>query len=183
MIVIDLTQTVATNAELTALTGKVDQDIVYHSGEGSAFMFRTNLAETQGLLEADDNSGFWVKDSIDCLTLEQYKAYRFEEINYRSRELIAQGHIYASKLFSLSENAQRNLLGLFSARDFLTYPQEYRTKYDLDKVSLNDASDVSNFYFSAMGTIQTHLGTGNALKQQVKDAVDASAVASIIDNR
>lgn len=181
MIVIGLIKNISNDAELKALTGLAHQEFIYHTGTQSVFTFRNNA--DNGDFQADNLEGWFIKDTIKALTLSEYKDHRFEEINERSRDLIANGHVYNGNVFSLSENAQRNLLGLFSSKDYLNYPFEYRTKNDLDKVFLNNATDITNFYFSAMGTIQQHLGTGNALKQQVKDCTTELEVQAIIDNR
>ena len=182
MVIIGINTSVANATELKALTGYNNQDFVYHVGENCAYMFRNNVAT--GDYQSDDLSGWWVKDlKVKCFNLEGYKEYRFEQVNLKSRDLITNGHSYGGFVFSLSENAQRNLLGLFTGKDYLTYPMEYRTKDDLNKVFLNNATDVTNFYFSAMGTIQAHLASGNALKQQINDATTVNEVQLIIDNR
>ncbi len=108
MIVIGLTTNVATDAELKALTGMVDQDFVYHTGNNKPYQFRNNRKE--GDFQADDLSGWWLEDHIPCLDLLEYKHYRIDEINFKTTELIDGGYITcqeAIKLPALEERLQR----------------------------------------------------------------------------
>jgi hypothetical protein len=181
MIVIGLVTNVANNAELSALTGMADQDIVYHVGDSAAFMFRNNVST--GNVQADDLSGWWLKDTIKCLDLAEYKACRNNEINERTGELIALGYSYAGFTFPLSDHAQTNLLGIYSTKELLTYPIEWNNIDDTAVYQITDATDVSNIFLTALGTKKASLDSGTHLKQQIEDAVSYSAVQAIIDNR
>jgi hypothetical protein len=184
MIVIALTTNVATDAELTALVGMTDQDIVYHSGQQCAFMFHSN--HSTGDLQADDLSGYWDKDLfIDCLDLLAYKHYRIDEINLRTSELIDGGYTWASKQFPLSTNGQINLLGMVNAAQLgiLTFPIDLNTLDDEDRHPIADATEVYNIFGTALGTKKGYLDSGTALKDSIMAAVDELAVQAIIDNR
>jgi hypothetical protein len=184
MIVIGLTTNVATDAELTALTGIANQEFVYHSGCGCAFMFRTNVAT--GDFQADDLSGWWLKDThIECLDLLGYKHYRIDKINLRTAELITGGYTWASKQFPLSTNGQINLLGLVNAAQLgiLTFPIDLNTLNDEDRHPIADVTEVYNIFGTALGTKKAYLDSGTALKDSIMAAVDEAAVQAIIDNR
>ena len=100
MVIIELTQQVNTDAELKALTGISNQHMVYNKGDTFPYMFRNNVKK--GDFKADDDSGWWIRDHVDCLDLEGYKEYRYINIDARSRELIAQGYVYDGKLMTNS---------------------------------------------------------------------------------
>jgi hypothetical protein len=184
MIVIALTTNVATDAELTALTGMANQDFVYHSGSTCAYQFRSNVST--GDLQADDLSGWWIKDThVECLDLLGYKHYRIDEINTRTQELIAGGYTWASKQFSLSTNGQINLLGLVNAAQLgiLNFPIDLNTIDDEDRHPIADATEVYNIFGTALGTKKGYLDSGTALKDSVMACSKAAEVQAIVDNR
>ena len=183
MIVIGLTQQVNTDAELTALTGMTEQQIVWHNGQNAAFMFFSN--KSGGDLTPDVRGGYWVKDTIEGLTLEQYKEMRYKEIDTRTAEIITQGFTYQNKVFSLSQNAQINILAINETREdpALSYPIIYNTIDDLDSYSVTDATDLHNMYLTALGTKKGVVDSGTALKDSVRIAVNETEVELIIDNR
>lgn len=121
----------------------------------------------------------------DLTNLQELKAWRYEMIDARTSELIKQGFSYQGKQFSLSQNAQINILGLDNAKDdpALSYPIKYNTIDDLDSYDVVDASDVHNMYLSALATKKGYTDSGTVLKQQIRDAVDIDAVNAIVDNR
>lgn len=182
MIIIALTTNVSTDAELTALTGMANQSFAYHSVYGCAYMFRNNIAT--GDLQADNASGWWIKDSIiNCLNLSEYKHEKTVEIDTRTNELIALGYAYQGFTFPLSQNGQINLLGMITTKDFLPYPISLNNIDDTAIYNITDATDLSNLYMTALGTKKAILDSGTALKTQVNNAVDELAVSLIIDNR
>jgi hypothetical protein len=121
----------------------------------------------------------------DPNVLAEVKDSRYTDIDIRTGELISQGFTYATKVFSLSQNAQINILGLDNAKDdpAMVYPIEYNTIDDLDSYNVVDATDVHNMYLTALATKKAHVDSGTALKQQIRDAVDIPAVNAILDNR
>lgn len=126
-----------------------------------------------------------LKEIIDTskFTLDEFKIFRYEEIDARTEELIALGYTYDSVQFSLSQNAQINLIGLDNIRDELTYPITYNNIDDTATYSIADATTIHNMYLQALGVKKAHLDSGTALKDQIRAAVDRSAVEAIVDNR
>lgn len=181
MLVIGLTQQVNTDAELKALTGMDNQHIVWHNVLACAFMFRNNVAT--GDFQADDLSGFFVRDTIKGLNFSEYMTFRSEEINTRTGELIAQGYIYNGITFPLSSNGQINLTAIFSTREFIPYPVTFNNIDDTEIYNIIDATDVFNIYMTALGTKKSHLDSGTALKIQIENCTTDAEIAAIIDNR
>jgi len=121
----------------------------------------------------------------DLNDLSELKGARYKELDSRTGELIKNGFNYAGKQFSLSQNAQINILGLDNAKDdpALSYPISYNTIDDQDSYDVVDATDVHNMYLTALATKKAHVDSGTILKKQVRDAVDIPAVNAIVDNR
>ena len=121
----------------------------------------------------------------DTNTLAGLKEFRYDEIDARTGEIISEGFTYQTKIFSLSQNAQINILGLDNAKDdpAMVYPIEYNTIDDLDSYSVVDATDVHNMYLTALATKKATTDSGTAIKQQIRDAADIPAVNAIVDNR
>ena len=118
-------------------------------------------------------------------TLEQLKQYRYSEIDNRTGQLIDNGFSFAGNTFSLSQNAQINILALDVSRNdaAIIYPIEYNTLTDDVIVLVPDATTVHNMYLTALGTKKAVLDSGTVLKNQIRAAVDKAAVNVIIDNR
>lgn len=127
-------------------------------------------------------------DFIKRLDTEQmtdadYATYRYSEIDNRTGELILEGFTYDSRVFSSSENAQRNLLGVFVAQASLEYPLPWNVKDDSETYNLADAAAVTAFFNAALVAKKGHQDDGTTLKGQIRDAVDRAAAELIIDNR
>ena len=100
-------------------------------------------------------------------------------------EKIKLGFSYASKVFSLSANAQTNILALDNTKDdpALSYPIGYSTKDDSEHYDVVDATDLHNMYLTALATKKSWVDSGTVLKDAVRAAIDENAVSLIIDNR
>jgi hypothetical protein len=123
--------------------------------------------------------------TLTNVTLDEYKKLRYCEIDVRTGELISQGFVYQSKIFSLSTSAQTNILALDSTRDdpALTYPIKYNTIDDSDSYDVVDSTDLHNMYLTALATKKGHLDSGTVLKTSIRDAATKADVDAIIDNR
>ena len=182
MVVKALIQNVATDAELTALTGMVRNTVVYHTTNDNVYTYEPKFSG--GYIGSVDG-GFWVEDNIQGLDLEQYKACRFKQIDARTFEKIAEGFAYNGFVFSLSQNAQINILGMDEVRNdpAMVYPVEYSTIDDLAHYSVVDSVDLHTMYLTALGTKKAWVDSGTVLKDAIRAAVDEAAVELIIDNR
>ncbi len=119
----------------------------------------------------------------DLTTLSGLKAYRYEEIDARTGALIAPGFPYASKIFSMSENAQNNLLGTYSTKELLAYPFKWGVKNDSEVYEIQDATEMATFFLAALTFKKGHQDSGADLKALITAAVDINAVNAIIDTR
>jgi hypothetical protein len=182
MIVKGLITNVNTDAELLALTGYSRNDFVWHTGNNTLYVYEPNFA-TGDYVALD--GGYWVKETIQALSLEEYKDVRYKEIDARTEEKILLGFSYQGKVFSMSANAQTNILALDNTRDdpALIYPITYNTLDDLDSYNVVDSTDLHNMYLTALATKKAWVDSGTLLKDSVRDAIDEQAVQAIIDNR
>jgi hypothetical protein len=123
--------------------------------------------------------------TIVVLDLDNFKQLRFKEIDLRTEELIKQGFSYNNLTFSLSQNAQINILALHETRNdpALTYPIEYSTIDDSAHYDVVDATDLHNMYLTALATKKGWVDSGTALKDSIRAATNEQEVQSIIDNR
>jgi hypothetical protein len=119
------------------------------------------------------------------LTLDEYKELRYHEIDTRTSEIVLLGFTYQSKVFSLSQNAQINLLALDETRDdpALTYPIIYNTIDDLDSYTVADSTDLHTMYLTALATKKGTVDSGTTLKTSIRNATTQAEVDAIIDNR
>jgi hypothetical protein len=119
------------------------------------------------------------------LSLDNYKLLKNTAIDDRTQEIIKLGYTFATKQFSLSANAQTNILALDNTRDdpALTYPIEYNTIDDADNFMINDSATLHGMYLTALATKKGVVDSGTALKDQVRAAVDEAGVDAVIDNR
>ena len=124
--------------------------------------------------------------TLKQLTLPNYKLLRFNEIDRKTGELILQGFQYpalSGNIFSFSVNAQSNLLGAYSAKDFLTYPFGWSLKNDSFVYQIVDSAEMASFFLTALGTKKSWQDSGTVLKQEIEDAQTEAEVNAIIDNR
>ena len=121
----------------------------------------------------------------DLNDLDQLKECRFQEIDDKTGVLISNGFTYDGKVFSLSVNAQTNILALDNSRNEpeIVYPITYNTIDDLDSYSVPDAATIHAMYLTALATKKGIIDAGTTLKQSIRDAVDIAAVNAIEDNR
>ena len=119
----------------------------------------------------------------DISTLEGLRTFRYDSIDKRTGELISQGFVHNGVTFSMSTNAQSNLLGSFSAKDSLTYPFSWNAKDDSSTYAIADAAEMTTFFMTALGTKKAHQDSGSALKNQVREGIDIAAVLAIVDAR
>ena len=116
-------------------------------------------------------------------TLSGHKVAKNKEIDKRTGEIISMGFVYATKVYSLSNNAQLNLLGIDIKRNDGILPITFNTIDDLDEVTLTTATEIDGFFMTALGTKKAHLDSGTSLKLQVRNAIDKAGVDAVIDNR
>lgn len=138
--------------------------------------------ESAVILEED----IYVNDgTLTDVTLDDYKALRYHEIDTKTEEKIGLGFSYAGKVFSLSANAQTNILALDNTRDdpALSYPIEYSTIDDLDNYFVQNSTDLHNMYLTALATKKSWVDSGTTLKDSVRTATTHAEVDTIIDNR
>jgi hypothetical protein len=182
MIVIGLTQQVSTDSELQNLTGMANRTIVYHTVNQKPYIYESKFGN--GYISSVDG-GYWVEDNIKCLDLQEYKELRYDEIDARTEEKIQEGFAYAGKVFSLSGNAQINILGLDNTRNdpALTYPIEYTTINDDDNYFVADSSEMHTMYLIALATKKNWVDSGTILKDSIRAATTDIDVQNIIDNR
>jgi hypothetical protein len=139
-----------------------------------------------GLIEAAPNSmGLLIKA----------KEKRYVEIDERTSELIGEGFTYDGKIFSLSRQAQSNMLGVraaiadyrasgtLSAFEAAFFPLKFNTLDDTDSTGLALVDDFLTFYDTAMGTVRAYLDGGTALKAAIRAAVDIAGVDAVVDER
>jgi hypothetical protein len=118
--------------------------------------------------------------------LAHIRAIKNAEIDKRTRVLIGQGFVYDGHLFSLSEQAQMNIVGLKTPVDlgWVTFPHKMSTMNDDDpEYELPDLSAYYSVYAQAVGTIKAHMDSGRALKIQVAACTTVAEVDAVEDTR
>lgn len=124
------------------------------------------------------------KQELDAKYIELLKNRKNEEIDIRTVELIKLGFSYDGEIFSLSEPAQINWIGIKQASDagLISFPFPVTTSSD-GKYELQDANDVTTFYLTGLGAKKTYLDSGRALKTLINAATTEQEIANIEDNR
>lgn len=120
---------------------------------------------------------------VSNFSLDELKQYRYEQIDRKTFELINNGFVYNGHTFSLSDNAQKNLLGVYTAKELLTYPFPWNTKNDDFTYEIQDIAEMSTFFMTALGTKKAQQDSGTAIKIQVRGCITIEEVNAIIDNR
>jgi hypothetical protein len=117
--------------------------------------------------------------------LDELKTQRYEQIDFRTAELINNGFTFDSSSFSLSLAAQSNWTNIYGGQVALSasgnFPMNVTT-IDNDEYSLA-YEDVTMFWLTAVGTVKAHYDSGRSLKKSIFDASGSAQVNSIIDTR
>lgn len=118
-------------------------------------------------------------------TLAEAKYEKNEEINDRTEVLIAAGYAYGGMQFSLSLEAQINILGLKEAADLgaLTYPVDFNNIDDTAQYQIANGAEVVSIFLTALATKKGILDSGTALKQAVEAATNMTELDAVVDNR
>jgi hypothetical protein len=128
------------------------------------------------------------KDAVDAALLPDVKRARCRLVDERTTELITQGFEFppeSGNVFSLSAEAQSNLLGLktMASDPGFTYPVEYNLLDDSGTYSIPDEATALAFYATAVATKRARLDSGTAIKNQIRAAVSETEVLAVEDNR
>lgn len=111
------------------------------------------------------------------------KIVRYDQIDKRTEELIAEGFLFDGKVFSLSANAQRYWTGLMVGASAIAYPVVVNTLDDGATYTIPNAGTVVGVYGAAMNTVKDRLGSGTDLKSEVRAASTVEAVNAVVDDR
>jgi hypothetical protein len=117
--------------------------------------------------------------------LQATKDTKTKAIDKKTSELIGNGFVYDSTVFSLSLESQTKLAGSHQVKDEpeFTYPVKWNSKDDKNTKSLANSSEMRAFYLTALGTVRVHLDSGTTLKDQVRAATTVAEVDAIVDDR
>lgn len=139
----------------------------------------------------DDNNAVVVKSQADKDTADADSANvapartaRYEAIDLRTGQLIAAGHVYNNKTYSLSENAQKKLIAWRIKADGGDETARQEPTIDNSEVmTLANAAVVITFTDSAFDAIQAHIDSGEALRASVRAATTVPDIKAVADNR
>lgn len=135
------------------------------------------------------------KDAVDAADLPALKEARYLEIDTRTTELIEMGFGYGGKVFSLSRQAQSNLLGVqasinkASRKGILTqfeaavFPLTFNTLDDSTSIDIATVNEFDTFFDVAFGTGKAHLESGTSLKEAIRNAATKAGVDAVVDAR
>lgn len=116
--------------------------------------------------------------------LDELKTAKIEAIDLNTTVLILAGAVHGDLLFSMSINAQANWLKVESDKDAgrMVYPYTVRSKND-QYFQFADVAEAESFLESIANHKISKLGSGWALVDAVKNAVDVAALEVIVDER
>lgn len=135
------------------------------------------------------------KDAEDSLTFTDRKKIKFKLVDAKTATLIEEGFVWNDLTFSLSRQAQNNMLGVHTAiaeneakgtiADFEAsfFPITFNTIDDLDQTNIDTVADYLDFYNTGMATVRAHLDGGTALKSAIRAATTQPELDAIVDNR
>lgn len=115
--------------------------------------------------------------------IEVARATKYAEIDLKTRDLINQGIPFAGETFSFSLEAQANWMGIFQAANagFITFPRDVSSS--TGSYTFATLADYTNFYLTGMSIMESHVGSGRDIKDQITAAVDLAAINAIVDDR
>jgi len=122
-----------------------------------------------------------IKLVLEGCPIEDYKKARFQEIDIKTQNLIAEGFEFNGNTFSLSLISQFNINVIKNNKANFDYPLDVSTIdhniYKLEK------EEVAEFWALAFLTVKEHLQSGRLLKKQIFDCTTKEEAIEIIDIR
>ena len=124
----------------------------------------------------------------DAQLLTVVKQRKLSVIDGRTAELVSAGYEHpaaSGQMFSLGAETRNLLVGMDLLRDdpAFVYPVDWNTIDGMAKITLDDATEVHNFFLTSVGVYRDHLDSGTALKDSVRAATTITAVNAVVDNR
>lgn len=125
---------------------------------------------------------------VDTRTIDEAKEKAFKSIDEKTVSLIRQGFEYSNKIFSLSNHAQSywNGLGNLISNKLLLdgdFPLRINTIDDIDIYDIKDTDDALMIFATAAAKVKSHLTSGTALKDKIREASTIKEIDLIIDLR
>jgi hypothetical protein len=123
--------------------------------------------------------------TLDERPLDVVKVAKGAEIDVTTRVKIGEGFTYDGHQFSLSDQAQMNIVGVKAAIDMgqITFPHKVSTSDADIEHALADEAAYNTFYLTALGTVKTHTDSGRALKMLVAACETVAEVVAVEDER
>lgn len=119
-------------------------------------------------------------------SFERLKEIKLSEIDSKTQELISRGFTFDERAFSLSDNAQRNWIGIAAGIASGLYT-EANFPFPLSDIQNAQYDLTWENAISFLDTVKNAIGnakvSGTILKQSVLDASDQQELDLVIDNR
>lgn len=160
-------------------SGSVDEftNILYTEGSTSFTVYGSDTLDKPALdiVVSDYLANFF----------PEYQAKKNEKIDEKTVFLISLGYTYdTNKQFSLSTNAQRNLLDYYNRRaDLSIYPIRLNTIDNADAYDISDPTDMEAIYLHSLNVKRGHRDSGTAYKDSVRISSTEEEVDAIEDIR
>lgn len=116
----------------------------------------------------------------DPRDIDDIKYFLRDKVDLKTQSLIYNGFSFQGIVFSLSDKAQIN---------WSNFPNLPQSIFPLNILGINDEpfilqyADVMMFYLTAVATKNSHLQSGNVLKQQINAMTTKQQLEQFIDNR
>ena len=119
------------------------------------------------------------------LTLLEYKRVKQAAIDARTEELIAEGFVYDTHTFSLSEQAQQCLKNakIHLDEQLLQFPYLCCTADDDVEYSVPNSTVFEELLHQSMTAVDAAIDSGRDLNKEVRDCGDKACVDAVVDNR
>jgi hypothetical protein len=102
---------------------------------------------------------------LDRLAVAKREACAVVDADTRRR--IANGFVFQGLIFSLSEAAQRSLLGFWALKSSAVYPLSWPTRSNESSVELKDEAMFTEFYSAAFDAVRSARDEGSGRKKEV----------------
>ena len=148
-------------------------------------------AETWEIVDDPAHPGDKLKRPVstspwDAATFNAYKGAKQDAIDRRTAELIGAGFTFGGHLFSLSPQAQQNIVGLMKPVElgWITFPHSMSTtEIASPEYVVADEATFNLLYQTAVGTVKVHMDSGRALKKSIASCLTVGDVDAVEDTR
>jgi len=123
-----------------------------------------------------------ISDYEKVWNIEELKTIKCSEIDDKTNLIGLIGFTFDNHIFATDADAKQNWVGIYTAKDYLTYPFAVTAKNN-EQYFFQNSQEIANFYLTGINSIYQVISSGRELKTKVMECTTKECIDSIVDPR